>query len=243
MWRRSELRAGIRPRPLRAWIASGVGLAAIAAVAWMVAMSPLFRLRTLTVSGTRHLTHADVARLGGIGPRTNVLRLSPASLEDRIEREPWVRSVQISRSLPGTLSIVVSERQAAARTSTGWIVSADGVVLGRAASTSTLPLIWTTERLQAGQVVRSERAPGLLVAAGLTFGLRGRVARIDVDARGAVTLLLRDGTRVIYGDASSLAAKARALAGVLRWARAHGVEGGLVDVSAPSAPALRPATP
>jgi hypothetical protein len=69
------------------------------------------------------------------------------------------------------------------------------------------------------------------------------VSRIAIGSRGEVTMTLRSGLPVIYGDESRPAAKGQALQAVLEWATGAGVTPAYVDVSAPNAPALLPPPP
>jgi hypothetical protein len=64
---------------------------------------------------------------------------------------------------------------------------------------------------------------------------------VRVGADGEVDVTLRDGIKVIYGDATDAAAKGEALVAVLSWADRRGVTPEYVDVRAPAAPALKPA--
>jgi hypothetical protein len=55
-----------------------------------------------------------------------------------------------------------------------------------------------------------------------------------------LTVILRDGVRVLYGDASEAGAKGRALSSLLSWAKKQGIRAEYIDVRAPGAPALLP---
>jgi cell division protein FtsQ len=230
------------PARTRAIIVAVGGVLLVAVAGWRVTDSALFHMRSLQVKGARHLGAQEVARLGGLGSGTNVLWLRPGRVADGIRRNPWVLSVRVSRTLPSTINIQVVERTPVAEVagSSPVLVAADGVVLGPAGPRADLPLIY----LAGPPPVTGARLPASLPALealqALPRGLRRMITQAVADPATGLTLTLRDGGRVFYGDASDAAAKGAALEGVLSWARAHGVTPGTVDVRVPEAPALVP---
>jgi cell division protein FtsQ len=219
------------------------GLAAIGAAGWGATMTPLFEMRTLHVSGNRHLTDAEVARLAGLSRSTNVLWLRGDAVARRIERDPWILRARVARSLPGTVSVSIQERRPVAIVEAGrslLLVSGDGVVLGQARASARLPVIHVSgARLAVGN--RLPRTPAeLLVARSLPAAVRGKVQRITTPDHGGLTLILRSGVQVLYGDGSEAGAKGRALSSLLSWAKKEGVRPDHIDLRAPAAPALVP---
>jgi cell division protein FtsQ len=220
-----------------------VGLTLIAAAAWWVTNTPLFDMRTLRVSGNRHLSDTEVARLAGLSRTTNVMWLRTGALADRIEQDPWVLRAKVSRTLPGTVTVSIHERRPVAIVEAGrssLLVSGDGVILGSARPKTRLPAI----TLAGAPVAVGSRISGLpavlIVARSLPAGVRSKVARITQARPGALTLILRDGAKVLYGDASETDAKGRALSSLLSWASKRGIRPDYIDVRAPAAPALLP---
>jgi hypothetical protein len=121
------------------------------------------------------------------------------------------------------------------------MVAADGLVLGPARRSNALPTISTSSADSSVGRRIDPRTPGLVVAASLPGSLRPEVTSIDVEGDGQVTLWLKDGVRVLFGDLSEGSVKGQALVAVLGWAARSGVHPAYVDVRAPSAPALFPA--
>ncbi|HEV8421449.1 MAG TPA: FtsQ-type POTRA domain-containing protein, partial [Actinomycetota bacterium] len=234
------------PRSRFRWTASIlVGLAVIAAAGWWATNTPLFDLRTLTVSGNRHLSDAAVARLAGLSSSTNVMWLRTDALAERIERDPWVLRASVSRTLPATVTVSIEERSAVAIVESGRVllfVSGDGVVLGRAraGASARLPAIALPGAPMA-MGTRIARAPAVLVVArSLPAGIRAGVERIIQVAPDSLILILRNGARVLYGDDSEADAKGRALSSLLAWARERGIRADSIDLRSPAAPALLP---
>jgi cell division protein FtsQ len=217
----------------------------VAGISAWVSRSPIFAMRSLTVTGNVHESDRDVALLAGLSGSTNLVWMSPGSVKDRLGRDPWILSATVTRSLPSSITIVLRERTpvAVARAGGGsFLVAADGVVLERVTRSGdpALPSISVSpvRRLSVGQRIPVS-TPALVLAAKLPPAVRAQVARVTTGP-GGVELQTRAGVRVLYGDASDVPGKALALQAVLRWAAAHGVDPVYVDVSVPATPALMP---
>jgi cell division protein FtsQ len=217
-------------------------LIATTAGAWAVAASPLFQVRDVKVRGIRHLSTSEVVRLAAIGTRANLLTLPADRVEAALAQSPWIRSVDVHRSLPSTLVLTIDERSPVAwvRQPKGVaVVAVDGVVLSRRKGPPQgLVGIGSADRaLAPGAPLEGFDEP-LAVVASLRPGLRRSVDRVWM-ARGEMALRLKDGTRVRYGEARSLPEKSSALARVLRWARQQELRLAYVDLTVANNPAVR----
>ena len=229
------------------WSLAAVALVIVVVAAWWVTNSPIFDMRSLEVRGNRRLTDDIVASAAGLGDHTNVLWSSPGAIERRLESDPWILSAEVSRTLPASLSVQVRERRAVAilASPAGFLVAADGMVLGRARPLPMLPMIQASARGVSPGERLSPSGTAIEVAAALPRPLRRMVQRIEI-ASGRIELRLRNGARVLLGDRSQLQAKTRSALAVLSWARGTGRAANYVDVTAPGAPAIslsRAATP
>ena len=77
---------------------------------WVVAFSPVFGVRTITVDGLRTLTRAAVLQAADVPRGEPLMRLDTGAIEKRIAAIPDVDSVSVSTSWPGTVRITVHER-------------------------------------------------------------------------------------------------------------------------------------
>jgi cell division protein FtsQ len=214
----------------------------VGAGGYAVSRSALFAARSIVVKGNVHLSRAQVLRLGGVSPETNLVWLSPASVEGDLGSSPWVVSATVERAFPSSLTILVVERVAVAVAGSPkrYLIAADRTVLGPVAGEASLPLVETgVDRLRTGERV-PEPAAAFAAVAALPPTLRPGVARAKVNEQGVLTMTLRDGASVIYGDATQAEEKGLALQALLRWADRHDVVPATLDVRAPARPALRP---
>ena len=231
----------------RGWVLAGGLAIVLGACAVWGTHSPAFRLRSVSVTGEHHLSAAQVRHLAGLSTDTNVFWINAGALSRQLERNPWVASAAVSRSLPSTLHISVRERTAVALLPGGQkrVVAADGVVLEPAsrATLATLPLI------RAGGHAVGPRSGGaaaqtrlaLRAVAALPPSVRTQVATVSVGRGPAagVVFAMRDGTSVLFGDDTLAGEKARVLRAMLAWIRHHGVRASVIDVESPASPSLQ----
>jgi cell division protein FtsQ len=159
----------------------------------------------------------------------------------RVEALPWVASVEVTRSWPGTIRYEIHEREPVAVVATGedrWLAAdAEGRVVaeleGRPAD---LPLVeGTATGTEPGATTEEADQEAFRVAAALPASVRPLVATVSWDGQAATVHLVAGGTAT-FGSGQDLEEKGVALASVLA-ARdpaciAH------LDVSLPSAPVL-----
>jgi cell division protein FtsQ len=112
------------PRLSRAVTAAKVALGAAivigasAGVAWgakrYVTTSPRFAVKTITVEGNARLSPQDVAREAGLSVDSNVFAVDLDAAARALEADPWIKTAKVTRKLPGTLVVVVTEHEPAA---------------------------------------------------------------------------------------------------------------------------------
>jgi cell division septal protein FtsQ len=93
-----------------------LAVAAIAAVVagyWNVSSSARFELRMVTCEGCVYVEPAHIEEIIRRECPRNILQIDLARLCERLEKERWIRKVEIRRVLPGSLIIYVEERRPA----------------------------------------------------------------------------------------------------------------------------------
>lgn len=205
----------------------------VVVLAWIGWYSPWFALDTVQVrigsssQAAGPLSTADVEALVQVPEGTPLLRISPSEVEGRIATLPQVSAVTVTRAWPSTLVVDVERRVpvAAMPSTTGGydIVDASGVV------------IRTSPTVVEGLPVVSATGPGLeaaiAVARDMPEWLRDKVESVEGSTRNDVTLLLRNGSVVMWGSGEDNAFKAEVLQVLLK------VKALRYDVSAPGTPA------
>lgn len=227
----------------RVWRPAAVAAAALVLAVGALALtrSDLFLVRQIDVDGESRLSEREVLRQAGISLRDNAVWFDDAAAERRLASDPWVESADVRIDLPWTVTVTVTERSAVGvvdRAGTATLVAADGTNLGTPARRANLPTIvapppWVG---WAGGISVTEVAAAL---GAMEPDLRAEVRRVTLGPSG-IELVLKDGVRVVYGDAAQAGAKAAALEEVLRWVEGPGPRVRVVNVAAPSAPTVVP---
>ncbi|RKN50782.1 cell division protein FtsQ/DivIB [Micromonospora endolithica] len=228
--------ARARQRRVRAalpWaVAAGV-LALAGLVAWTLLGTGLFGVREVRVAGAELVTPVQVRDAAAVPDGTPLARVDLAAAAGRIGALPAVQRATVTRDWPDALVVTVTERTPAAtvpRDGQFVVVDAAGVVF------RTLP-----EQPAGLPVVRVAR-PGpddqdtraaLEVLAALTPRLRDELADVTVEGLARITLRLRGGREVVWGDATRSADKARVATALLDR------DADRIDVSVPDVVTLR----
>jgi len=91
----------------------------------------LFNLRTVKISGLAILKEKDVRALTQINLGSNLLRMDLRAIQNRLEKEPFIKAAIVSRDFPHTLQILIKERQPVAylNVKSLFLIDGEGVVL------------------------------------------------------------------------------------------------------------------
>jgi cell division protein FtsQ len=226
----------------------GVSFVALAiAIAWATFWSPLLHVRRVQVSGSKHVTGADIERAAHIGSDTNLLLLSTSSVVNATEGLPWVRHARVERSLPGTVRVKIVERTPVlvlARGSTRWLLDRTGFIIAPAhGGYHRLPTLAGVHvpPLGAGVQLTAGTGAGAVKAwRSLPPNLIHRVVAIFAPTEDAITLSLKDGTTVRYGPPVQMKNKNHVLLALLHKIAVDGTGASYIDVRVPTSPAVGP---
>jgi cell division protein FtsQ len=131
--RRPSRVAGIARAALGIALVVGVSITAALGARRYVTTTPRFAIRTVEVSGNARRSADDVAAEAGIVKGENVFLLDLDRARGRLLADPWILNAALVRRLPGTVSVQVTERDAAAIVALGdsYLASRDGDIFKR----------------------------------------------------------------------------------------------------------------
>jgi cell division protein FtsQ len=201
--------------------------------------SSLVSVRHVHIAGVQGVDAIQIrTALDAAAARMTTLDFNAAALRTAVAEYPVVAGLRVRTSFPHTVSIAVSERPpVAALLGAGQrtAVAADGTVLGPALLSGSLPTISASSDPIAGARVREAAALGAVtVLAAAPAELERFVVRAYNGPQG-LTVALRTGLLVYFGNATRPHAKWLSLARVLVSPSASGAS--YVDVRLPERPA------
>lgn len=241
----SRRRAAVH-RSKRRRIGIGIGVAvALVALLWLMFFSPLLQVRQIKVSGAEQSgEQAVIEATGLLDAEQNLLLLSGGDIEARISELPWVEGVKVQRSLPGTVKVEVTEREAELILSLGaarWSIDGRGHVLTSGVATRGLPTLAGVEvsSVEPGVQLQTEEATDALkVFRALPNQVRSQVSALFAPTVERITLSLKDGTAVRFGAAEEITAKVKVLKALMSRLAAEGKSAAYIDVRVPTSPAV-----
>jgi len=201
------------PRPAvaaRGWLWAVLQIvvlgAEIFAVLFLLAQ-PRFRPQHVAVTGTRHLSAAQVTRALDLPADRNIFFLSEAELAQRLQALPWVRSASVSLALPDRVSVRVTEWTPSAVLQVGestYYLNDRGEVLDPAVEAGSLPVINRPDfgSVRDGQhVVGSELLPMLLqLRSGFAPAFKISLMSFRLDRQEVLTAQTDRGWTIIFGQ-------------------------------------------
>jgi cell division protein FtsQ len=191
------------------------------------------------VSGVRGSDAPAIeAALTAAAKRMSTLDVSTSRLRAAVAAYPIVGDVRVRTSFPHGLNIQVLEQPPVATLTTGatkTAVAANGVILGEAHVSGSLPALRSSVALAAGEHVREAALLGELSVLGAAPKALAKSTERAYGGSKGLTLVMHGGLRVYFGDASRPHAKWASLARVLADPSSAGAS--YVDVRVPERPA------
>jgi cell division protein FtsQ len=207
---------------------------------WWLRDSPLVAVERVQISGVQGVDAASIeAALSGAARRMSTLDVNVGALRAAVAPFRVVKELSVSASFPHALRVRVVEQLPVAALSVGGVrtaVAADGVVLGPALLSDSLPAIAAagSPPPASGHVEDATVRAELRVLGAAPRVLLGWVARVFTGREG-LTVAMRDGLTIYFGDATRPHAKWDSAARVLADPSSAGAT--YIDVRAPERPA------
>ncbi|MHC6231276.1 cell division protein FtsQ/DivIB [Arthrobacter sp. MMS24-T111] len=227
-------------RRKRFLIALGTVLVLVAGILAGAIYSPVLALQSISVSGTRLLTPAQVqAALEPLRGKP-LPQISDDDVRGLLGPLVQVKSVSVEARPPSTLAIAVHERVPVALVKQGeqyQLVDVDGVQLGTTAdpASASLPVIDGGAGAIGQDLFRATAA----VLGALPADVLARLSNASAQSVDAVELKLVDGQTIVWGNASEKELKAKVLAALLKVPADPKNPVRVYDVSVPRHPVTR----
>lgn len=101
-----------RNRKIKTLIKLILLLAVIAGIIIYLMLSPIFNIKNIIVEGNSSISSEQIISLSKVQKETNLFKVSNKDTTASIKENPYVKSVEIRRKLPDTITFVITERVA-----------------------------------------------------------------------------------------------------------------------------------
>lgn len=146
------------------WLLRLLIAAALIAAFFVVATLPAFEITHIAVIGNKTVSDKKIRKLSQIRKGDSIFFINPLLTSSRIKQNHYIEHVNIDRHLPGTVEIIVKEREAAAqfvmRNKKGKkryvCIDQDGMVLGRSKKQKHVTMVINVRVLRAekGKIIK-----------------------------------------------------------------------------------------
>jgi len=202
---------------LAATLTAGLIWGGVELRAWALS-SPRFQLRDANFTGLTRASRAELVKLSGLAVGQNLFALDVPALEKAMLQHPWVRSVEVTRHFPATVSVEVVEHTPEALVVLGdlYVLDGEGEPFKRVTPGDglDLPLVTGVERdayVKEPEAVRERMKSAIEVAhayVALKPGRHERLSEVRVDG-ASLALVTVAGQEVLLGEGNTEAKLAR----------------------------------
>lgn len=204
----------------------------VVGVGLLLYFTPIMSARETVVTGLTALSEDEVRQVAAVQEGTPLLQIDTDAVAERVASIRRVASARVQREYPSTLRITVAERVPLVvkdYPDGPHLFDRDGVDFVTAPPPPGLPYIDTE--------TPGPRDPatlaGLQVLTSLPPEVSGQVSRVEAPSVAAITLVLFDGRKVVWGTTDRTQEKALKLAALLTQ------PGQTYDVSSPDLPTVK----
>lgn len=212
---------------------AGAVLAALLLTAFILSLTDVFKIESVDIESTAHVSQEDLYRLADVPEGANLLNVNTGAIESKMKQNPWIESVTFVRKFPHALEIKVSEYAVKAlvpisSTQTVWALSPKKTWIQpvdvASADTDSLVNASLSYAMDSGAFVitgcDSELTPrsgdacdndkvgcAYDFSAGFSENLSSQIVRYDVPNTDGTCATLKNGIEISLGSTSQLDSK------------------------------------
>lgn len=170
--------------------------------------SPVFRVKAVEVYGNSQLRREQITALAGLAKGVNIFKANLQQAQSKIVLNPLVKKVEITRHLPSTIIIKVTERKAIGLVSNpGHFISVgeDGYCLALVNNLASinLPIITgvkATKTMPGQNINDAQLSAALAYLVAMPLNMRAAVSEVNVSDLNNIRIFTIDKAEIKLGD-------------------------------------------
>lgn len=183
-------------------------------------LSPIFNIKTISVIGNSQISVDEIISLSGLQLEQNMFKYRTEDVIQKIKENAYINTVKVTRKIPDTIEILVSEREASFMiqfANAYAYINNQGYILEISDKKQELPIITgietEQENIQVGSRLCTEDLKKLgdvlkIVESSISNNIYDLITKIDVTNQSDYILTLQEKKKVVYlGDTSNLSTK------------------------------------
>jgi len=208
--------------------------------------SPLFEIQRVVVRGNQYLVEDNVRNAADIGLGVNIFKINLAAAADRLKTVPMIKEARVTRVLPSTVLITVTERRPLGLLPAGngfFEVDEEGICLQQTGSgVPGVPIITgvQVDVVKPGEIVETELlADVLMMISGLPDEVVNQLSEVHIDPDGQIKAYTLDRIKCRLGEAVEVREKGVVLARILQELQKQGAKVDYIDISSSGKPVVK----
>ena len=178
------------------------------AVSWNMRVNEMLKVQTVAIEGNHRVSDSSVRHLSDIYLDTYTWMLSAKHIERKLVKHPWIRQADVEIRFPNRVSITIQEQEPVLLLASDyfWYINDSGVVFRRAASDNMdFPVLtginptYFDEHPHIAQRIISDALSLFETVDIPLIGGKDNISEIHFDRIDGYSVLLRNGTEIIFG--------------------------------------------
>ena len=218
----------------------------VAIAAYVILRSPYFDIRQVVIQGNHYLVEEDIRAATPINTGENIFSVNVSEATEQLKKVPMVKDARITRDLPATVLINITERRPLGILPTGGgfvEVDEEGMCLQRSgAGVLGLPVLTgiQVESVSPGDHIHNELLAAILeIAGGLPTEVTEELSEIHIDPDRQVKMYTLGHIPCYFGGSDEIEAKGAVLAQLLLEIKEHGLKVEYINISSVDKPAVK----
>lgn len=220
-------------KPVRIALIVAIVAVVVLLVLWILSFTPLFTITSIEATPSEHLSAEDISTLAKVDQGTTLFSVDEGALEQRIAKNPWVKSVTVHRAFPDKLQITIEEHSieaivVMASGDVAWYLSDEGTWIepaqlttegdqslaevaladGEANGYFLIQGVPSTVNPEAGAKATDGPIEAVLeYQKDFSEGLASQVASYEAASEASIACTLKSGLEISLGDPTSISSK------------------------------------